>query len=250
MKLPGKNALITGGAHRLGRALSLGLAQAGVNVAVNYLSSNDEAAKTTLDAQNLGVKALSVKADISDLAQVQQMVRTVENKLGSIDILVHSAAPFTRTPFPVENIDDWHHVINTMVNGSFYCANTVAPHMLEKGSGAMIFIIDLSALEPMQNYIAHSIGKASILALSRQLAVELAPKVRVNSIAPGQILPPPDFSKEKIEQSARKNLLERWGDPKDVVNTMLFLLENEFVNGEMIVVDGGERLGHRRRRKN
>jgi len=242
MIIKGKNALITGGANRIGREITLGLARSGANVAINYFTSESEAKRTLDDALELGVEAISSKADISKIYQVSKMVDLVAEQLGTIDIFIHSAAPFIRTPFPVSTLDDWHTVINTMVNGSFYCANSIAPYMINQGSGAMIFILDLSALEPMRNYIAHSIGKASILALSKQLAVELAPNVRVNSIVPGHILPPEELSDETIIRLAKKNLLRRWGDPSDIVKTVMFLLESGFINGEMIIVDGGERL--------
>jgi len=247
MEIQGKNALVTGGARRVGRAISLELAKAGVNIAVNYNYSEDDASNTICEAEKFGVRALKVKADISNIDQVLQMVDMVYQGLGSIDFLILNAAPFIRTPFPVEKLEDWHTVINTMVNGSFYCVNTIAPLMKQNGGGVIIFILDLSAFEPMRNYIAHSIGKASMLAMFKQLAVELAPIIRVNAVAPGQILPPEHFNEEKIKKSAHKNLLEKWGTTGDVTDTVLFLLKSDFITGEVLVVDGGERLGHRRK---
>jgi len=245
MNIKGKIALITGGAHRIGKVLTLSLAAGGANVVINYNSSRDEALTTAREAKNLGVGALPVQADISKLNQVVKMIDTAHKEFGAIDIFVHSAATFMRTPFPLSDIEKWHRVINTMVHGSFYCANTIAPVMNAGGGGVMIFIVDLSALEPMQNYIAHSIGKSSILALSKNLAVELAPTIRVNAIAPGQVLPPDNFNEDKINRSAQKNLLNRWGDPEDVAKTVMFLIESDFITGELIIVDGGERLVHR-----
>lgn len=110
----------------------------------------------------------------------------------------------------------------------------------------MIFIVDLSALEPWPKFAAHSVSKAAMLALSKQLALELAPTVRVNAIAPGPVLPPPDYSDEKIKRTAKKTLLNRWGAAEDVAQTVIFLAKSDYITGDLIAVDGGERFGHRK----
>lgn len=247
MNPKGKTALITGGAHRVGKAITLALAQAGANVVINYHSSADAAEETAAAARALGVGALAVKADIGDAQQVEAMVAEAVAEFGAVDILVNSASLWQQTPFPTDNYGDWHRVTNILINGSFYCANAVAPQMLEKGGGVIVNIIDLAAYEPWPNYIAHSVGKAALLALSRQLALELAPTVRVNAVAPGPVLPPPDYDKEKIAQVADKTLLDRWGTADDISDAVLFFVKADFVTGEALAVDGGQRFGHRKR---
>ncbi|MBT3187553.1 MAG: SDR family oxidoreductase [Anaerolineae bacterium] len=239
-----KTALITGGAHRLGKAITLGLAQAGANVVINYNSSAEKAQKTVEEARAFGVDALAVQANISDHEAVEMMVEQAKEKFESVDILVNSASPWNNTPFPTENLDDWHLVINTLINGSFYCANAIAPMMLEKGEGAIINIIDETAFLPKPDFTAHSVGKSALLGLTRQLALELAPKISVNAIAPGPILPPPHYDEEKLAKTASETLFKRWGKREDIANTVLFLVRSNFITGEVITVDGGERYAH------
>lgn len=242
----GKTALITGGAHRVGKAITMALAQAGANVVINYNTSSKAADATVAEAKALGVDALAVQADISNYQHVETMVQAARDKFGGVDILVNSASLWRETPFPTNNLDDWHRVINILINGSFYCANAVAPLMLKKGAGAIVNIVDLSAWEPWPDFMAHSVGKAALLAISRQLALELAPAVRVNAVAPGPVLPPPDFDDEKIARTAEKTLLNRWGSAEDVAEAVLYFVKANYVTGEVIAVDGGQRFGHRK----
>ena len=118
--------------------------------------------------------------------------------------------------------------------------------MLAKGEGVIINIIDLAAFEPWPNFMAHSVGKAALLALSKQLALELAPAVRVNAIAPGPVLPPPDYSDERVAQTAKKPLLNRWGEPEDVAEAVLFLVKANYITGDVLLIDGGEHFAHRK----
>ena len=246
MDIKGKNALITGGAVRVGKAITLALAKAGANVVINYNSSAKAAEATKLEAKKFGVQALALQADIGDYQQVKSLVSESVESLGGIDILINSASLWRQTPFPMEDLEDWYLITNILINGSFYCANEVAPLMLAAGGGDIINIIDLSAFEPWSNYMAHSVGKSALLALSRQLALELAPTVKVNSIAPGPVLPPPGYSQESIDKIARKTLLGRWGSAEDIAQTALFFIQSDYITGEMLAVDGGERFGHRK----
>ncbi|KAA3654447.1 MAG: SDR family NAD(P)-dependent oxidoreductase [Chloroflexi bacterium] len=246
MNPKGKTALITGGAVRVGKAITLALARAGANVVINYHSSADSAEETAVTAQSFGVGALAVQANIGDAPQVEAMVAAAQEKFGSVDILVNNASLWQQTPFPTDNLDGWHRVTNILINGAFYCANAVAPVMLAKGEGAIVNIIDLAAYEPWPNFIAHSVGKSALLAMSRQLALELAPVVRVNAVAPGPVLPPPDFDAEMIARTADKTLLARWGRPEDIAEAVMYFVKANFVTGETLAVDGGQRFGHRK----
>jgi 3-oxoacyl-[acyl-carrier protein] reductase/pteridine reductase len=118
--------------------------------------------------------------------------------------------------------------------------------MLARGEGAIVNIVDLSAWEPGHGFAAHSVGKAALLALTRQLALEPAPAVRVNAVAPGPVLPPPGYDDARMATIAKKTLLERWGAPEDVAGAALFLVQADYITGDVIVVDGGERYGHRK----
>jgi 3-oxoacyl-[acyl-carrier protein] reductase/pteridine reductase len=242
----GKTALITGGAHRVGKAITMALARAGANVVINYHSSATAADATAGEARALGVGALSVQADVAEHAQVEAMVAAAEDRFGSVDILVNSASLFEKTPFPTQDISTWQRVTGILIHGSFYCANAVAPLMLKRGEGIIANIVDLSAWEPWPGFAAHSVGKAALLALTRQLALELAPSVRANAVAPGPVLPPPDYAPDRTARAARRTLLNRWGSPEDVAGAVMYLVQADYVTGEVIVVDGGERFGHRK----
>ena len=244
METKGKTALITGGAHRVGKAITLALAGAGANVVVNYYRSASAAEETAAEARALGVGALSIQADVADLDQVEEMVAAARDRFGAVDILVNNASLWRKTPFPMEDLSDWQRVTRILIDGSLYCANAVAPTMLERGEGAMVNIVDLSAWQPWPNFTAHSVGKTGLLALTRQLALELAPAVQVNAVAPGPVLPPPDYSEGQIARAARRTLKGHWGSPQDVADAVLFLVRADYITGEVIVVDGGERYGH------
>ena len=246
MNPKGKTALITGGAHRVGKAITLALAQAGAHVVINYHASADAAEATAAEARAFGVEALPVQADVSDPKQVAAMVAAAKARFGTVDILVNSASRFEKTPFPTNDLAAWRRVTEVLIHGSFYCANAVAPLMLDQGQGAMVNIVDLSAWQPWPNFAAHSVGKAGLLALTRQLALELGPAVRVNAVAPGPVLPPPDYDEAQIERIAQKTLLNRWGSAEDVAQAVTFLIEADYITSEVIVVDGGERFGHRK----
>ena len=242
MKIEGKTALVTGGAHRVGKAITMTLARAGANVVVNYYSSDLAAQETVREARALGVGALAVQADVGDLASVRSLVAAAAGQFGAVDILVNSASIWQKTPLPMGDFSDWHRVLGVLLNGSIYLADAVAPMMQERGEGAMVNIVDLSAWKPFAGYIAHSVGKAGLLALTRQLALELAPAVSVNAVAPGPVLPPPDYGPAQIDRVAGRTLKGRWGTAQDVADAVRFLVEADYITGEVLVVDGGERI--------
>ena len=130
MVIEGKTALVTGGAHRVGKAICLALAQAGANLVINYHASADAAQATAVEVRELGVTALPIQADVSDLGQVESMVTAAKDRFGAIDILVNSASRFEKTPFPTKDVAAWHRVTDILIHGPFYCANATAPMML------------------------------------------------------------------------------------------------------------------------
>jgi NAD(P)-dependent dehydrogenase (short-subunit alcohol dehydrogenase family) len=242
MQIEGKTALITGGAHRVGKVITMTLARAGANVVVNYFSSDTAAQETVREAEALGVGALAVQADISEMDQARALVAAAADRFGAVDILVNSASIWQKTPLPMGDFAGWHRVLGVLLDGSMYLADAVAPMMQARGEGAMVNIVDLSAWKPFAGYVAHGVGKAGLLALTRQLALELAPVVSVNAVAPGPVLPPPDHSPEQIARIAGRTLKGRWGTAQDVADAVRFLVEADYITGEVIVVDGGERL--------
>ncbi len=239
----GKVALITGGAHRVGKALTLAFARAGASVIIHYNTSADAARATEVEARARGVDALIVQADLVQPAQVKAMVDAAVARFRTIDILVNSASPFDQTPFPTDDTSSWRRVIDGLINGSFYVTNAIAPLMLQQQRGAIVNIADMLALVPRKNFAAHGVGKSALVAMTRQFALELAPHVRVNAIVPGPVLPPPNYPPERVALIASRTVLKRWGTPDDVADAVLYLVRAEYVTGEVLLVDGGEHLG-------
>ncbi len=246
MDLAGRTALVTGGARRVGRGIALTLARAGANVAINYHTSADEAQRTAADAEALGVQALTVAADVTDDNQVQAMVEAATDRFGTIDVLVNNASSFALMEFPTEDLTVWRRSIDTLVHGPFYCANRVAPVMLAGGGGVIVSIGDLSAFEPWPGFAGHAVGKGAIISLTRQLALELAPTVRANAVVPGPALRPADYDDATYERVADETLVGRWGTPEEMGQAVRFLIEADYVTGEVLTVDGGQRYGHRK----
>ncbi len=246
MELQGKTALITGGAKRVGRGITMAFAQAGANVVINYNNSSVDAVQTAHDAQAMGVQALAVQADVADYDQVGSMVDQAVARFGTIDILVNNASVFLPNPLPTDDLSIWRKSIDTLVHGPFYCANRVAPVMLANDGGVIIGISDLSALEPWPGFAGHAVGKGAILTLTRQLALELSPRIRANAVIPGPALRPVDYDDETYERVADNTLLGRWGTPAEMADAVLFLARADYITGEVITVDGGQRFGHRK----
>jgi pteridine reductase len=245
MDLNGKAALVTGGAVRVGKAIALALAGAGADVIINYRSSADAAIQTVAEIEALGRHAVAVKADVSQGDQVQTLVEAAVERLGRLDVLVNSASLWRRTPWAELDEAAWDQLVDIALKGPFLCAKTAAPHLIAHGDGAIINIVDLSAIIPFRNYLPHSAAKAGLVNLTYSLAMELAPVVRVNAIAPGPVLPPPEYTEQQVQAAARRTLLGRWGTAEDVAQAAVFLAQAPYITGVMLPVDGGERLAGR-----
>ena len=164
-------------------------------------------------------------------------------QLGRLDVLVNSASFWRRTPWAELDEAAWDHLLDTNLKGPFLCARAAAPHLAAHGEGAIVNIVDLSAFVPFRNFVAHSVGKAGLLNLTYALAMEMAPAVRVNAIAPGPALPPPEYTEKQTAATARRTLLGRWGCAEDVAQAVVFLAQAPYITGILLPVDGGEHLG-------
>lgn len=246
MEIRNKVALVTGGAHRIGKAITLMLARAGADVVINYHTSAAQADATANEARALGVKVLTIQADIANYERVKAMAAQTKAWFGGIDILVNNADHWEKSLFPSEDIGPWERITGTGIDGPYYVTNAFAPTMLERGGGAIVNILDLSAWEVWPNFTAHAVSKAALLAMTRQFAAELAPSIRVNAVVPGPVSPPPDYTPEVMAKFAARTLLNRWGSPEDVTQAVKFLIEADYITGDVITVDGGERHGRRK----
>jgi NAD(P)-dependent dehydrogenase (short-subunit alcohol dehydrogenase family) len=239
-ELAGRAALVTGGAVRVGRAIALGLAQAGADVAVGYLRSAPEARATVRDLRALGVRALAIQADIGRPAAARRLVAQAARRLGRLDILVNSAALFVRTPFERTTPAQFDRLIAVNVRGAFFCAQAAAPIMRGQGRGRIINIADVGAVRAWPGYIPYGISKAGIIMLTRGLAAALAPAIQVNAVGPGVVLLPEGFPQENVQSLRRKIPMGRYGDPRDVAEAVRFFATcPDYITGQVLFVDGG-----------
>lgn len=240
MELKGKTVLVTGSAKRVGKTIALTLAKRGADLVINYQRSQKEAEEAAQEIQQFGVRALAVRANVSVAQEVQAMIRQAVHHFGRLDVLVNNAAIFYPTPFGRLTEKDWDEMIGINLKGSFLCAKYAADEMLKLGGGKIINIADWSGVRPYVDYLPYCVSKAGVIALTKALAVTLAPTIQVNCIAPGPVMLPEDLTEKERAEVLAKTPLKRTGSPEDIANTVQFLIEgSDFITGSMITVDGG-----------
>jgi pteridine reductase len=240
--LDGKIALVTGAGIRVGRAVAVALAAAGADVAVHYGRSGGPAESVANEIRAAGRRAAVVQGD---LARPEECGRVVEESLaafGGLDLLVHSAANFYRASLEETDENLWDSAMDVNVRAGLLLARAAASSLRER-RGRIVLVSDFLAESPARNYLAHSVSKAAVEGLVRGLAVELAPQVTVNGVAPGTVLPPEGTTPEEVERLARRVPLRRIGSAEDVAETVVFLCAGpSFLTGQVIRVDGGRSI--------
>lgn len=242
MEIKDSVLLITGAASRVGREVALYFAEKGADISFSYYTDAEPWQETKLDIEAFGVRCLATQVEVRDAAQVRSLVEATRQKLGKIDILINNASVWLKTPFLEISEDEWDLSLEVNLKGPFLCSQAVAPHMLAQGGGVILNITDLSAFQVWPGYAHHAASKAGLVALTKSMAYELAPAVRVNAIAPGTVLLPPDPPPAKVQWAVEKSVLKRVGEPTDVARLAEFLVTNEFVTGSVYHVDGGRSL--------
>ncbi len=238
----GKVALITGGA-RIGQAVAQALAIRGCSLALVYRRSRDAAESAAAAAIAAGVTAVVVHADATDESQVKSAVAETERALGRLDIVVNLASIYEKTPNPTG--EDWSRTLDANAKSAFLFAIHAAPIMRKNGGGRIVNVSDwtpVSGRPRYKGYTPYYASKAAVSALTESLALELAPEILVNAIAPGPILAPPGLSGEAGARVIEATPLGRWGGAAEIAKTVLFLVETDFITGECIRVDGGRHL--------
>ncbi|MGQ0643592.1 MAG: SDR family oxidoreductase [Gemmatimonadaceae bacterium] len=230
-------ALVTGGAVRLGRAISEGLAQHGFHIAVHFNSSAAPAHETVHAIQRSGRRAFSVQADLRQPAACASVVQSVVHEFGHLDVVVNSAASFTATRLGETTSEAWDEIFALNVRAAFLIAQAAAPQL--RVGGSIVNIADLAGIQAWPSYLAHGAAKAALMHLTRSLARALGPRIRVNAIAPGAVLLPEGYSASAAERLVAETPLGRLGDAADVVEAVRYLVDAEFVTGSLVVVDGG-----------
>lgn len=231
-------ALVTGGAVRLGRAIAIGLAEAGYDLVIAYRSSEGPAREVEERLTGMGRRCTTVRADLSDAAAPEELLAAVLDEHGRLDVLVNSAATFDARPLLEVDAAAWDAAFHVNTRAPHLLVRAAAP-LLRASGGCVVNIVDLGALQPWTTYPHHAVSKAALAHLTRIQARALAPEVRVNAVAPGAVLPPEGLPAERVDALARAASLERVGTPEDVVDAVLYLVGAHFVTGHVLVVDGG-----------
>ena len=237
-------ALITGGA-RMGREVAESLARRGCHVALTCLKSQAEAEDAAGRVRSHGVSAIVVQADLADPSTPGDVVDRVLSDLGRLDILICMASLYRRTPF--ESLDEaaWRANIDVDLKSVYLLALAAAPRMKKRGGGRIIAFADwlpVSGRPRYHGWVPYYVAKSGIVGLTQSLALELAPDVLVNAIAPGPILKPTGFTAEANREVIDATPLGRWGGPSEIAKAVNFLIDSDFVTGECIRVDGGRHL--------
>ena len=241
MELRGKVALVTGAARRVGAAIARALAAKGMDIAVHYGSSASEARQVVTELRALGVGAEGFSADLTDVAAAQGLAGRVVAHFGRLDVVVNSAANMIEGPVDSVTPEVWDEVMGLNLRAPFFVTQGALP-ALRAAKGKVVNIADLAGLEPWPRYVAHCTSKAGVVMLTKSLARALAPDIMVNAVAPGAVLLPDEWDDAARKHFAETTPLKRLGSPEDVAQAVVYLLEADYVTGEVLVVDGGRLL--------
>jgi pteridine reductase len=246
MLLAGKSALVTGAANRIGAQIARTLHQNGANLIIHYRDSlaGAQALEQELNAERTD-SAICYQADLSDIDAIESLAQKAVQAFDRLDILVNNASSFYPTRLGEISERDWQDLIGSNFKAPLFLSQACYPSLRET-DGAIVNMLDIYASSPLKNHSLYCCAKAANQMLVKSLALEMAPQVRVNGIAPGAILWPESSDAsdpEKQQELLRKIPLQRTGSPDDISQTVLFLLCHDYITGEVIRVDGGRLLG-------
>ena len=244
--MQGKTILVTGGAKRVGAAIVRRLHAAGANVAIHYHASANEALALCAELNKIRPDSAStVKADLLEVATLHKVIEKTVRQFGHLDALVNNASSFYPTPLDKMSEQQWNDLLGTNLKAPLFLAQTAAPE-LRRRHGCIVNIVDIHADFPMHGHLLYNIAKSGLAGLTRALAQELAPQVRVNGVAPGVNLWPENAAWQDEEQRRKiiaHTLLKREGEPDDIAKTVQFLITDApYITGQVIAVDGGRSI--------
>jgi NAD(P)-dependent dehydrogenase (short-subunit alcohol dehydrogenase family) len=237
------NALVTGAATRIGRAIALDLAQVGWNVAVHYRNSAEEAASAVREIEAMGRRAVAIKADLARESEVARIVPQAAAALGSLACLVNSASTFEMDDIRSMTRASWDHHIETNLRAPLVLSQAFAAQLPKGQTGAIVNMLDERVWKLTPYFLSYTVAKSGLWTLTRTLALALAPRIRVNGIGPGPTLPSPRQSETQFKAQWDSMPLKRGTTPAEICRAVRFILESPALTGQMIALDGGQHLG-------
>jgi len=232
-------ALVTGGASFLGRAISLKLALEGFKVALHYQSSLAKTEKLAEEISASGGRAFTVKADLREPEQAGTLVQKVARKFKRFDLLVNNASLFSPTPIETETPAQWQEILNLNLLSPYFLSRAAAP-WLKKSKGAIVNLTDIYGDHPiLKDHSAYCASKAGLICVTKVLARELGPDIRVNGVSPGAVFIPKTYSRKQKRDLLERSALKRQGTPEEIAAAVYFLATHKFITGQVLNVDGG-----------
>ncbi len=248
MNFKGKVVLITGSSRGIGRSIAVKFAKEGASVIINYKSNENEAKIITEIISSYANDCMCIQADVSKEKDVKRMIDTIIEKYGHIDILVNNAGIAIDNDFQNRQVKDWKETLNTNLIGVFLTSKYAGKYMLENQYGKIINISSTNGIDTIYPYsIDYDASKAGLINMTKNLAIEFAPFINVNAVAPGWVDTGmnDDLSKSYLKSEMEKTLLKRFAEPEEIANVVLFLASDmaRYIDGETIRVDGGLKIG-------
>jgi NAD(P)-dependent dehydrogenase (short-subunit alcohol dehydrogenase family) len=237
-----RNVLVTGAAKRLGRAIALDLAAAGWDIALHYNSSDTDAEATAAEIRKASRRAVILKADLSREEETQALIGRAAHELGPMTALVNSASLFENDDWKSATRASWDRHMDVNLRAPFVLSQSFAKALPEPLHGAIVNIVDQRVLKPTPQFISYSLSKAGLHWLNTTLAQALAPRIRVNAVAPGPTIINARQSEADFRRQREATVLGTGAEPKDVCHAVRYLLDAPVVTGQMIAVDGGQHL--------
>ena len=242
MDIRGKVALITGSSKRVGRETAVELARRGARIAIHYRSDEPGALETLRLVREAGSSGEIFKAELTDASAVDRMLSDLESRMEALHVLVNNASVFDPGTFEQSTPELWKQQMDSNAMAPFFIAQRASGLMLRQQQAKIVNLVDVAGETIWPGYLVYSVSKAALIAVNRGLAKALAPNLQVNGIAPGPVLFPEYYTEDQKHLAVERTLLKRAGSAKDIVSAVVFLIENDYITGEVLHVDGGRHI--------